>query len=74
MEKHGSGKWRRKENIKSSPRGQVEQGEELRPKLKVRLKMQQCFSTEAAMRRETVTAMEKLCLFLSSSRTFIIQG
>lgn len=66
VEKHSSGKWRRKENTKSSPKGQVEQGEELSPKLKVRFKMQQCFRPEGAMRRETVTAMEKLCLFLGS--------
>lgn len=74
VEKHGLGKWRRKKNIKNSPGGQAELGEELRPKLKVKLKMQQCFSIEAAMRREPVTAREKLHLFLGSGRTFVTQG
>lgn len=74
VEKHGSGKWKRKKNIKNSPRGQAEQGEVLRPKLKVRLKMQQHFSTEAAIRREPGTARKKLHLFLGSGRTFVTQG
>ena len=68
------GKRRPKETIKRSPRGQAEQGEKLRPKLEVRLKTLQCFSTGAARRRETVTATEELCLFLGSGRTFITQG
>lgn len=73
VKKHGSGKWRRKENTKSSPRGQAEQGE-VRPKLRARPTRQQYFSTEATRRRDTVTAVEKLFLFPGRGGTFVTQG